>query len=183
MFKKDILIIDFETSSLDTSKCTPLQLGAVLVNKENLEIVQKYSRFIKPCTNDWNAESAKIHGLNRHFLEKAGSDVFDVFDDFSSTFDLQNVLLASWHNFDMQILDRFIAINKNYKRLELWSYTIPYLFANNINLNKFHGHGLDDLLKHFNLKRNNNKHDALEDSILEANIFKEVTNFYRRHQI
>ena len=178
MFKKDILIIDFEASSPDTEVCDPVQLGAVLLCKDTLEITETFKATIKPQTDNWCREAEKIHGLNREYLQKAGNLLPEVIEDFTTCFNLGNLLLASWHSFDMAILNRTIKeTKKNYKNLELWSYSIPYVRAKKLHANNNSGHNLAMLLDHFNLKRIGT-HDALNDAILEAKIFKEVTNFY-----
>jgi|TARA_Y100000310_G_scaffold192426_1_gene192389 DNA polymerase III epsilon subunit-like protein len=178
MFKRNILIIDFEASSADTEICDPIQLGAVLLEKDTLEIIEKFNATIKPQTDDWCKEAEKVHGLNREYLQKAGELLSDVIEDFTACFNLDNVMLASWHNFDMIILNRIIKESKkNYKNLELWSYSIPYVNAKKLQANNNTGHNLTMLLNHFDLSRPVT-HDALNDAILEAKVFKEITDFY-----
>lgn len=180
MFLKDILVLDFETSGIDPNICNPIQIGAVLLDKDSFKIKAEFSATCKPINDDWSAEAEGVHGLSRDFLMKSGTDLSTAIKDFESAFDLSNVIIASWNMFDTEILRRLVGIKKYrnlYKFIELWSYTYPFTVVNDLHFSKERDHGLNDLVLYFDIKRNE-KHDALQDAKIEAEIFKLVTQVY-----
>src|SRR3990167_4878204 len=102
MFKHDILVVDFETSSLDPHKCSPLQIGAVLLDKSTLAIKAEFSEYMTPCTNDWDIKAQVIHGITREWLFERGMSHIDVFELLRKTFDFNAITIASWSKFDFQ---------------------------------------------------------------------------------
>ena len=176
---KDVLIIDFETSSINTKICSPLQIGAILLDKHSLSIVSEYNSYIIPCTPDWSSTSEDVHKLKYDLLMKVGKRVDIVIQELLNAFNFNDIILASWNAFDIIILERFLDLRKYnmYRFIELWSYTLPFIQINNIVVKDETHHKLDTLVAYFNLQ-NNNRHDALNDARIEAQIFIAVTRAY-----
>ena len=181
LFLNDILVLDFETDGINPATLSPLQIGAVLLDKDTLLSKAEFAAYCKPGNSEWSSEAEGVHGLTRDFLLKAGDSAVKVFSLFEKSFDINNVTVASWNMFDVQILRRFLGIEKYrglYKFIELWSYTYPFLLMNKAVLDKDKRHGLDALVDYFEIKRHE-KHDALQDAKIEAEVFQRVTLFYK----
>lgn len=180
-FLNDILVLDFETDGINPAALSPLQIGAVLLDKNTLQTKSEFVAYCKPGNSEWSAEAERTHGLSIEFLMKRGDNVSKVFNDFEKAFDFNDITVASWNMFDVQILRRFLGVEKYrglYKFIELWSYTYPFLIMNMTVLDKDRRHGLDTLADFFEIKRHE-KHDALQDAKIEAEIFQKVTEYYQ----
>lgn len=180
IFLNDILVLDFETDGVNPYTCSPLQIGAVLLDKDTFQTKLEYAAFCKPGNSEWTEEAERVHGLSRDYLLKVGDDVTKVFSDLEKAVDFNNVIVASWNMFDVEILRRFLGLKKYrglYKFIELWSYTYPFVIMNKTVLDKDRKHGLEKLIEIFEIKRSE-KHDALEDAKIEAEVFRRVTNYY-----
>ena len=59
-FSKDVLLVDFETTGLDLDRSLPIQLGAVLLDRETLEEKDSYLTFIKQDLSGMSPEAAKM---------------------------------------------------------------------------------------------------------------------------
>jgi len=68
----NICVFDFETGGKDPSKCEILQIGACIIDKWNLEVVDEFNSLCKP--EDLDAvedEALEVNGLKRKDLKKA----------------------------------------------------------------------------------------------------------------
>ena len=179
-FKKDILLIDLETTGLDASRHEIIQLAAVLLDKKTLAEKEAFCTYVKPTA--WqrrDPESMKVNGIAFAQVKTAPS-LKKVIADFESTFGSDLVLAYYGGPVDMDFLR---AAYKKLKKLfpfdyhyfNLWGVFYAYLAAGNKlkNGKKFTGFTLDDFMKEFKLK-SDNRHDALEDCRIEAEIFRRV---------
>lgn len=175
-FSKDILLIDFETTGLDLEKSLPIQLGAVLLDKQTLAEKDSFLSFIKQDLSDMPAESAKIHGITADHL-KDSPQPDDVITSFLDQFGVE-VYLASWnemldHTMMAKLLkevDKDIYVH-DYHYLDVWSLAYLYLVQQ----------GRGDIVRseptfqHFGLP-SRNAHNALEDCRHTAEVLRKVYN-------
>ncbi len=175
-FSKPILIIDFETTGLDLKSSLPIQLGAVLLDKESLVEQDNFLSFIKQDLSGMSPESAKIHGITSSDLQGAPTQN-QVMKKFLARFGV-DVYLASWNEMlDHCMLGRMLGgIGKDiyehdYHYLDIWSLAYMYLV----------GQGRGDIVRseqtfEFLGLPKRNLHNALEDCQLTAEVLRKVYN-------
>lgn len=175
-FSKDILLIDFETTGVDLEKSLPIQLGAVLLDKNSLDEKDSFLSYIKQDLSTMSSESQQIHGITERDLVDAPSPK-EVINKFIEKFGTE-VYLASWS----QMLDQSMIIKLlndadkdiytyDYHYIDIWS--ISYLeMAKN-------GHGdiirSEDAFNFFGLKPRK-AHNALEDCRHTAELLRKIYN-------
>ena len=74
MFPRDLLIIDTETTGLDITRHSVLQLGAVLIDKDSLEEKYHYCSYIYATKKQFQAadeRALRINGINIDMTKKA----------------------------------------------------------------------------------------------------------------
>lgn len=111
---KYFLVLDFETSGLPQDGAQPVELGAVLMDKKDLSILDEFQVFVQfdPERFTWSQEAEEIHGLSREALQESGlplSDAWGAFLDWLSRWiDLgaQGEVMLAGHNvhFDLRFL-------------------------------------------------------------------------------
>lgn len=175
-FSKDILVIDFETTGLDLGSDLPIQLGAVLLDKQSLAEKDTYLSYIKQDVSLMSEESAKIHGITQEVLNDAPIQE-DVINEFIDKFG-NNFYLASWNEMlDHTMLKKMLeSVGKSiyehdYHYLDIWSLAYMYLVRQ----------GKGDIIKseptfqYFGLPARTS-HDALEDCRHTAEVLRKVYN-------
>ncbi len=175
-FSKDILLIDFETTGLDLYKALPIQLGAVLLDKNSLKEKDSFLSFINQDVSGMSEESSRIHGITQQDLDTAPNQK-DVITDFLAKFGTE-VYLASWNEMlDHTMLSRMLnSIDKDiyehdYHYLDVWSLAYMTLVQQ----------GRGDIVRseptfqYFGLPPRKT-HDALEDCRHTAEVFRKVYN-------
>lgn len=175
-FSKDILVIDFETTGLDLDNALPIQIGAILLDKETLEEKDSFLSYIHQDVSDMSEESAKIHGITSETLKGApieGNVIVNFLDKFGN-----EVYLASWNEMlDHTMLARMLkSIGKDiyehdYHYLDIWSIAYMHLAQA----------GRGDIVRseatfeYFGLPQRH-AHDALEDCRHAAEVLRRVYN-------
>jgi len=178
-FIKDVLLIDFETTDIDPEKANPVQLAAILLDKDTLEEKRVFSSFIKQDLKDANPQALKINGITEQQLAYAPSqnEVIDMFVKKMGT----DVLLASW----VQYLDRAMLFKMlksagldstmydYYHYLDIWPVAYIHLakqgYRGGVRSNdmfKFKSFGMPP----------RGTHDALEDCRFAAEILRKILN-------
>jgi DNA polymerase III epsilon subunit-like protein len=173
----NMVFIDFETTGSNPYIDFPIQIGAVSVDEE-LSIKNKFSSLIKPPPNAFNTSKAfSIHQIDLRNLNDA-PDQRDVLTQFSNCFGT-SYRFAAWNvSFDVSFFRKMCNDNKfndffnriNYRHIDIQTICS---FANKIELIDSNVHSLDDCVKYFKLKRSYG-HDALEDSILALEVYKNL---------
>lgn len=172
-FLKNILIIDFEATTNDMKISKPIQLGAVLLDKNTLEEKDSFITFIKadyeeiasvvrPMVNITSKDlegAPTLESVAKTFINKFGFDYF----------------LSSWVlNMDMQFFERMVNsieldIRKfDYHVVELWSLAYTYL------LRKGYSGTVKSQELFTALGVSRNTHDALGDCRMEAEILRKT---------
>ncbi len=174
-FAKDILLIDFETTNILPEKAKPVQLAAVLLDKDDLTEKDSFSSFIKQDLSDATSQALKVNGITPEKLLSAPSQN-EVINQFIKKFG-SNVLLASWVQYiDRGMLYKMLEDAKldpntydYYHYLDLWPLSYQYLIKKKYT----GGFGSDEMFEAFEIPLRKT-HDALEDCRIEANILRKI---------
>src|SRR5690242_6308852 len=99
-FEKDILLMDFETTGEDPENGSPVQIGAILLDKETLEEKDHFYSYIYADLSKVSPEIKRISGITEEDLKGAPS-IQEVTKEFVNKF-TGDYYLSSW----VQYLDR-----------------------------------------------------------------------------
>jgi len=179
-FKKDLLLIDLEFTGLDVGHHEIIQLAAVLLDKKTLKEKNFFNSYIKPL--HWakrDKESMKVNRIGWDLVKNAPG-LRKVIRDFNRFFG-HNVVLSYYGGpMDMDFMRAAyrkcnIAWKFDYHFFNLWALFYGLLALKNKlkNKSRFTGFTLDEIMKTFNIK-SSNRHDALEDCRIEAEILRKI---------
>lgn len=128
-FPKNLLVLDLETTGIDPSLHSTIEIGAVLLDRYSLQEINSWSRVIKRQErNGINPQSMTLHGLSLQQIE-SGKDPKAAVDEFLRIFGT-DYLLAGWNiGFDVQFLRTLFRRTKHsedfaridYHRVDVWS--------------------------------------------------------------
>ncbi len=180
-FNKDILIIDLETTGLDSTRHEIIQLAAVLLDKKTLREKKVFNSFIKP--KHWYTRSRPAMAVNKIKLSqlKSAPSLPEVISNFNSTFS-KNVILTNYGG----ILDiSFLAAAYtscgekypfDYHHLDLWPLCYIYMASRKKlnNKKRFAGFSLEDISRHFKIQVPKDRHTALADCQIEAEVLRNI---------
>jgi DNA polymerase III epsilon subunit-like protein len=174
-FAKDILLIDFETTGINPEICEPLQLSAVLLDRQTLEEKQSFSSYIQADLTKALLQALVINGITKEMLVGAPTKA-EVAKAFVDTFGY-DVLLASWVEYlDRRMLKKTMDAagmdvnNYDYHFFDLW----PIAYAKMATQPDFNGsYKSDDLFRAFGMPQRAS-HDALEDCRFEAEVLRKL---------
>jgi len=179
-FKKDILLVDLETTGLNADTHEIIQLAAVLLDKKTLLEKESFNTYVRPIS--WAKRNRQSMAINKIIWDqvKDAPSLKKVMDDFEKLFGI-NVVLAHYGGpVDTDFLRAaYKKIGKkflfDYHYFNIWAlfYTYFALRGKLSNNTKFTGFTLDDFMKHFKIK-SEHRHDALEDCRIEAEILRKV---------
>ncbi|MEI8072878.1 MAG: 3'-5' exonuclease [Candidatus Saccharibacteria bacterium] len=173
-FKKDILMLDFETTDGRPPKAKPIQLAAVLLDKDTLKEKKSFSSYIRQDMADADPRSSQIHGITEAQLNDAPSqnEVMQKFLDYFGT----NVFLSCWTtSLDMRMLENMMLaighdfMEYNYHFLDLW----PLAYVHCVKQNKGELFNSIAIFNEFGLPPRGN-HDALEDCRHTAEVLRKL---------
>jgi DNA polymerase III alpha subunit (gram-positive type) len=173
-FARDILLIDIESTGIDPVKDFPLQLAAVLLDKDNLLEKKSFNSFIKhPFSQTTNDRIVQTLGISKEFWMKA-PNLKTVIASFKETFPY-NVTIASQNiinvNFFTEAFKKTgIAYEYDYHIIELW--TLGYMHLSRLNLRKIPT--AQTVGSYFKLERTK-EHDALANCRFHAEILRKLS--------
>lgn len=180
-FKKDLLIVDLETTGLDASRHEIIQIGAILLDRKTLEEKEAFSSFVKPTA--WPRRDRASMAVNKIVYDqvKSAPTLSVALAQFNQLFNPGQVILSYYGGpLDMDFLRAAyfktkIAWKFDYHYLNLWGVFYAFLAARGQlkNSKKFAGFSLEDLMKRFRIK-SSKRHDALEDCRVEAEILRKI---------
>lgn len=173
-FKKDILMIDFETTDGRPPMAKPIQLAAVLLDKDTLKEKNTFSSYIQQDLTGSDPRSLQIHGITQDQLDDAPSqnEVMQKFLDEFGT----DVFLSCWTTaLDTRMLENMMEaightfMEYNYHFLDLW----PLAYVHCVKQNKGELFNSIAIFKEFGLPDRGN-HDALEDCRHTAEVLRKL---------
>lgn len=118
MNNNNIIVFDYETSSLDTSSAVILQIASVAINGRNFQIEDKFQSYIKPENLDIiTPEITAVNGITKEIVQDSPQEnvVFPKWAEWISRYSgkkgsiWDNPLASGWNitNYDMPILERY----------------------------------------------------------------------------
>ncbi len=173
-YPKDILIIDFESSNSDIEKTKPLQIGAILLDRETLEEKRSFVSYINVDLSDVATERLEKKEIKPEDLINAPTSS-EVARRFIETFG-KDFLLASWAaNLDMTLFRKLMLSagipwsDFDYHIYDLWPVAYTYLlkrgYVGSIRS--------EPIFQEFGLP-SRGAHDALEDCRHAAEILRKI---------
>ncbi len=181
MFHKDILIIDVEATGIDYQKNELIELAGVLLDKKTLKEKKHFESFIKPTKwRNRDPEAMAVNKITWEELSKAPS-LKTVIQKFEKTFGM-NVILAPYGTIMDTAMLR-IAYKKikmtykyDYHVFDIWPLCFTYMAKKKMLVNKkrFSGFSLNDIANHFKISVPKNRHTALADCRLEADVLRKL---------
>lgn len=171
MFPKDIVVIDFETSNKELEKAEPLQIGAILLDKNTLEEKKNFVSYI--VSNSTN-ENININGITLEKLTDAPTQK-EVAKKFIEIFG-KDFIFSGWVCEKDRALFRKMMITAdinpsdfNFHILDIW----PLAYVHLLKQNYSGSMGSEEMFQAFGLPARAN-HDALEDCRYAAEILKKL---------
>ena len=165
VFAKDVLIIDFEGLK------EPVQLGAVLLDKETLEEKDSLKTYIWA---DLKGEVKKVSGISQETLKNAPTQA-EVGRMFFEKFGT-NVLIGMWvAQADSKNLETILTATEldpkiyDYHILDIW----PAAYIHLLKQGYEGGIRSEEIFKAFGTKERG-LHDALEDARIVADIVRKI---------
>lgn len=186
MFHKDILIIDVEATGLDYQNNELIQLAGVLLDKKTLKEKKHFESLIKPVKwRNRDPEAMAVNKIDWKDLAKAPS-IKTVIGKFEKTFGT-NVILAPYGTIMDTAMLRiaYKKLGKQYKYdyhvFDVWPLCFTYMAKKKLLVNKkrFSGFSLNDIANHFKIKVPTNRHTALADCRLEAEVLRKLVKAFK----
>jgi len=176
-FARDILLLDIEATGINLEKDLPLQIAAVLLDKDNLLEKDWFNSYVRHSfSQSTNDQVVQTLGITKEVLFKSPG-LKDVLSAFNSKFPY-NVILASQNILNIDLLRQAykrtgISYEYDYHIIELW--TLGYLFLSRQNIKKIPT--ATTLGQYFKLERKKD-HDALVNCRYLAEIFRKLIQNY-----
>ncbi|ENU17007.1 3'-5' exonuclease [Acinetobacter lwoffii] len=169
-------VLDLETTGINQFYDQPIEIGAILVDK-NLKILDRFHSYMHiPETLKFSNSAKETHGLDESFLRNKPTQAMVLkrfFHQFGYDF-----RFVTWNmSFDIGFFRRMCYENNfqkefdklNYRHLDLQSMFFYYCEKKGyLNLRS-----LDDACQHFGISRSQ-YHNALEDVQITYNVFKKL---------
>lgn len=167
MFKKykRLFIFDTETSGLSPDNAEILELGGLLLEKQEngiFEVIREIQTLIK---NDnpipWNI--TQINHIDDEMCEKDGMSKKEFYDLLTTIFGHKDTLIIAYNTpFDMKFVKAFIKeMNPEY---EVNNDTLDLLEIARDRTHTIRGNKLCDMLVRYSITDEENSHRALDDS-------------------
>ncbi len=173
-FARDILLIDIESTGPDPLKDFPLQLAAVLLDKDNLLEKGSFNSYVKhPFSQTTNDRIVQTLGIPKEYWMKA-PNLKSVLTTFKDTFSY-NVTIASHNiiaaNFLKESFRRAnIPYEYDYHLLDLW--TLGYFYLSRQNVKKI---PTAETVGTFFKIQKTKEHDALANCRYLAEILRKLS--------
>ena len=173
-FSKDILIVDFEPTNGDAYSAEPIQVGAILLDKDSLAEKKRFISYIKADLSNANPKTLAVSGITEDDLKNAPIAA-EVGKAFVETFGT-DVMLSSWvQNLDRAMLRKLLLAAGfedriyDYHYLDLWPIAYLYLlkrgYVGSIRS--------EEMFREFKLPPRDH-HDALEDCKMAAIVLRQI---------
>jgi len=175
-FKKDILLVDLESTGLDPSKHEIIQIAAILLDKKTLREKRFFNTYVKP--QKWknrDPQAMKINKIEFEQLKLAPLLKFAI-TEFNKYFNPRNVIFSHYGGpLDTDMMRAAykkcnLKFEFDHHYFNLWGLFYSYMALKEkiFDKKKFAGFGLDDFLNYFEISVPDGRHDALTDCRVEA---------------
>jgi DNA polymerase III epsilon subunit-like protein len=174
MFAKDILLIDVETTHLNPDLADPIQISALLLDKNTLQEKDAFMSYIYSDLANANPASLAVSGINVTGLKDAPKQPI-VGKQLVERFGF-NIMLASWvEHLDRRMFHKLVkaagfeTINYDYHYLDLW----PIAYAHLLKQGYSGDIKSEEMFQALGMPPRQ-KHDALQDCRYEAEILRKI---------
>ena len=187
MFKlpKKLLIIDVETSSVNTDTASMIQLGAVIMEEDGTLTNDTFNTYIIPYTDEWSQSAQEIHKLTPEFLNKNGVTLpiainkFEIWASKLGYHDLKKTYYtAQWScGFDTAILQNAYKKLKEVYPFHYRSFDISSIarFELAKKGNLYMKSGCNKCAEQLDIEVDKNKlHNGLYDAVLAGQILEKL---------
>jgi len=171
--KRHLVFIDIETTGLDRDKHEIIEIGCIIVNGENFEIVEEYSAKIKPDHIETaDSKALKINGYSQDKWKDA-KNAKDVLQKISEM--AEEGMIAGWNvAFDWAFVEDYFKKLKikslfNYHKIDVQAIAYAKLYKNKKvkslklrSISKFFGIGFGEI------------HSAEEDIKITYEVFRKL---------
>ena len=173
-----LCFLDFETTGVIDYINDPIEIGAILVDYENLKEITHFSSYIKPlCKQTFSEEAFKVHGIPYDAVKYALTP-FQVISKLASEFGAGYRFIGWNIGFDVAFFKKMCYYsgmleyynNLNYRSIDIQS-IVDYLKRKFIL--PWELYSLSNLAKFFNIPRSE-KHNALECANISLQVYKNL---------
>ena len=170
----EVVVLDTETTGMNTKKDEILSIGAVIVRKNRIELGWAFEAWLKP-RGEISEESIKIHGIRRIDLEhgEPPETVIPRLLEFIGN----RPIVGYYIRFDQRMLSRYtrelLGIDLPNALIELSE--MYYRRYRKSSAHEFVDLKFDTILKTLDLPRLG-KHDALNDAVMSALIYLKLNS-------
>ncbi|NMM47980.1 3'-5' exonuclease [Marinigracilibium pacificum] len=178
--KNQFVVLDTETTGLDTSKDNIISFGAVKIQDQKIVLKDSIYLFILPEKElNKQEESAIVHGLSQKEVTDFGISEYEAAKQILK-FISNYTIIAHHAAFDIKMINNLIYKNLGIKiknnSIDTFDLAVKKDFGrlNNVNFNPAN-YSLDKLLSKYNIPPYD-RHNALGDSILTAKLFLILTS-------
>jgi DNA polymerase III epsilon subunit-like protein len=187
MFNKDLLVIDLEATGADVRRHELIEIGAILLDKKTLKQKASFQSFIKP--KHWAKRDPEAMAVNRLKWEqlKDAPSLKLALTRFNKAFPHDAIPVVYGGNMDVIFLDAAYKQQKlkypfDYHTLNMWALCYAYMAARKLLKKhmKFPGFSLESIAEHFKIKVPLDRHTALADCLLEAEVLRNVVKAFRK---
>jgi DNA polymerase III alpha subunit (gram-positive type) len=174
-FARDLLLIDIETTGPNPEKDFPIQLAAVLLDRDNLLEKLAFNTYIKhPFSQTTNDRIVQTLNIPKDIWMRS-PNLKAVIAEFKRAFD-SNITLASQNIININFLQESfkrtgIPYEYDYHILELW--TIGYLYIAKQNIRKLPT--AETVAALFKIS-SEKEHDALSNCRFHADILRKLVS-------
>lgn len=181
MFKKDLLILDIESTGLDYEKNEIIQLAAILLDKKTLKEKKSFNTFIRP--RNWKNRSREAMAVNNISWDmvKDAPNLKTALTTFQKTFGTDVSISPYGTIMDTAMLR--IAYRKSkmkykfdYHVFDIWPLVYVFMAKKKLlkNTRRFTGFGLEDAARHFKIAVPKDRHTALTDCQIQAEVLRAI---------
>jgi len=180
-------LFDIEATGLDVRKHEMIELAAILLDKKTLRPKKSFSSLIRPA--NWKQRSRAAMAVNKISWArlKDAPRLKEVMTQFSEEFSAREVILAYYAgNLDVPFLAAAYEkagrrFSFDYHTLDIWGLFYVYMAQRRklASRKSFAGFSLEDIARHFKIAVPKNRHSALADCELEAEVLRAVLKALR----
>jgi len=170
----ELVCFDCETTGLDPKTDDIISIGAVIIKGNNINLQNKFERFVKPKNAAMISEAIKIHHIREVDLVNA-DNIDNVIDEFIN-FVGNRPLVGYYLSFDIAMVNKYIKPKIGIK-LPNKAYEVSSIYYDKVS--KYHSIDID--LKFKTIMDNLDlpfmrAHDATNDAIMTALIYIKLNN-------
>jgi DNA polymerase-3 subunit epsilon len=170
----EVVCFDCETTGLNPKIDDIISIGAVKIKGNNIDLHNKFERFVKPKNAEMVSEAIKIHHIREIDLVNA-EDIDDVIEEFLD-FVGNRPLVGYYLSFDIAMVNKYIKPKIGIK-LPNKANEVSSIYYNKVS--KYHNIDID--LKFKTIMDNLDiplmkAHDATNDAIMTALIYIKLNN-------